>query len=156
MYRVKYMTLNNFRAILEELSGNSVAGGDASAPPGEQPPRGTWRSSDQVQYAFDAMASDVTSATFDRVAKLYGENPSPPRDAIEPNAQSSKRKTVAEELSLHSGLSPAELHRLRREFASRNHPDRVPAWQRDEATRRMTIANVLIDRALKRRAAREN
>jgi hypothetical protein len=31
----------------------------------------------------------------------------------------------------------------------RNHPDRVPDWLRDEATRRMRIANAMIDTAIR-------
>ena len=50
------------------------------------------------------------------------------------------------ELGLHSGATEAEIAILRREFALRNHPDRVPAELRDVATQRMMIANDLMDR----------
>ena len=53
---------------------------------------------------------------------------------------------VMSELGLHSGATEAEVAGLRREFALRNHPDRVPAELRDVATQRMMIANDLIDR----------
>jgi hypothetical protein len=56
---------------------------------------------------------------------------------------------VAEELGLRPGLTPAELGRIRRSFALANHPDRAAPAHRDEATRRMAIANILIDRALR-------
>jgi len=59
---------------------------------------------------------------------------------------------VAEELALDPGLSVDDLQRIRRKFALDNHPDRVAPWLREEATRRMTMANMLIDQALKRRA----
>lgn len=150
MYRVKHLRLSNFRSVLDMLGDD---GADADA--GEATPHsagydtgGTWRSSDQVQYAFDGMARAGGSAALDRVAMLYGENPATLREA--PQIMHPKR-SVAEELALHAGLSVADLHRIRRDFALRNHPDRVPRWQHDEATQRMTLANVLIDRALRRK-----
>jgi hypothetical protein len=53
---------------------------------------------------------------------------------------------IMSELGLHSSATEAEVVVLRREFALRNHPDRVPAELRDVATQRMMIANDLIDR----------
>jgi len=58
--------------------------------------------------------------------------------------------TIAVELGLNEA-KPADLGRLRRVFALKNHPDRVPAHLRQNALKRMQIANVLIDEA-KRRA----
>jgi hypothetical protein len=49
------------------------------------------------------------------------------------------------ELGLNSGFSEADIATLRREFALRNHPDRVRADLRELATRRMMIANDLMD-----------
>ena len=57
---------------------------------------------------------------------------------------------IISELGLHSGASEAEIVILRREFALRNHPDRVPAELRDVATRRMMIANDLMDQHIAR------
>jgi hypothetical protein len=57
---------------------------------------------------------------------------------------------IRSELGLHSGASEAEIVILRREFALRNHPDRVPAELRDVATRRMMIANDLMDQHIAR------
>ena len=59
---------------------------------------------------------------------------------------------LAEELSLSPDLTTEDLKRLRREFAICNHPDRVASGDRERATRRMTLVNVLIDKALKERA----
>jgi hypothetical protein len=53
---------------------------------------------------------------------------------------------IVGELGLRAGASDADITLLRREFALRNHPDRVPAELRDVATQRMMIANDLIDR----------
>lgn len=55
---------------------------------------------------------------------------------------------ILSELGLHSEATEAEIALLRREFALRNHPDRVPADLREIATQRMMIANDLMDRHL--------
>ena len=70
---------------------------------------------------------------------------SPPRSVEE---------TVALELNLTDDLRPADLERIRRTFAYRNHPDRVGPAHKMHALRRMTVANVLIDQALKTARAR--
>jgi hypothetical protein len=56
---------------------------------------------------------------------------------------------IAAELDLAGVTDIAALRRLRRDFARANHPDRVPAVWRQEATIRMMIANQLIDKALR-------
>lgn len=78
------------------------------------------------------------------------EPPPPP-----PQPPKSDQATVVEELHLTPGLTVDDLKHLRRRFAKTNHPDRVDATAREQATRRMTIANVLIDEALRsKRGAR--
>jgi hypothetical protein len=59
-------------------------------------------------------------------------------------------RPVDQELGLMPGMAPADLQRIRREFALANHPDRVAPALRDQATERMTIANMLVDQALQR------
>lgn len=71
---------------------------------------------------------------------------SPPR--------STDPKLVARELRITTRMSRADLTRLRRSFALANHPDRLTETERDIATRRMMIANELIDDAMKKRAQR--
>jgi hypothetical protein len=63
-------------------------------------------------------------------------------------------QSVADELRISAGMTLADLSRLRRQFALANHPDRVGASEREIATRRMMIANMLIDRERKRRHAK--
>ncbi|MBS0238447.1 MAG: molecular chaperone DnaJ [Proteobacteria bacterium] len=53
-------------------------------------------------------------------------------------------------LGLSSNVTEADIAMFRREFALRNHPDRVPAELRPLATQRMMIANDLIDRYVAR------
>lgn len=49
---------------------------------------------------------------------------------------------------LRQDLSIKELSRLRRRFAFENHPDRTPAAERISASRRLAIANDLVDLAI--------
>lgn len=57
---------------------------------------------------------------------------------------------VAADLGLAEGMSMAEIKSRRRSFARLNHPDGVNEAFRDAATVRMTIANRLIEQALRR------
>ena len=69
-----------------------------------------------------------------------------PPEAVDPAA-------IAAEL----GLAKADLRRLaaiRRSFAFANHPDRLPSHLRARALRRMQVANMLIDEAVRRLTAR--
>jgi hypothetical protein len=55
--------------------------------------------------------------------------------------------SIARELGLCAGMTPADLRQRRRKFMWENHPDRAPALSRDVANRRVAIANMLFDRA---------
>jgi hypothetical protein len=56
-------------------------------------------------------------------------------------------EAILAELGLTEGLTDEELTRLRRLYMWRNHPDRHRESQRASATRRVAIANMLVDRA---------
>ncbi|AYD01901.1 hypothetical protein [Neorhizobium sp. NCHU2750] len=56
---------------------------------------------------------------------------------------------IAEDLALSPQETEASLNEKRRHFAKDNHPDRVAPAFRDNATTRMKIANLMIDRAIK-------
>jgi len=60
------------------------------------------------------------------------------------------REEVAADLAITSDTSLHSLHEKRRSFAKANHPDSVAAAFRDQATTRMTLANQLIDEAIRR------
>jgi hypothetical protein len=97
----------------------------------------------------DAAEPPAPEAT---VQSVYGDG-----DAAAAGQKASQRpleEAVALELQLDDTLEPAELERARRRFALRNHPDRAGPLYRDEALRRMTVANVLVDQALKAARAR--
>ncbi|MBM7049926.1 MULTISPECIES: hypothetical protein [Rhizobium] len=60
------------------------------------------------------------------------------------------REEVAAELAITSDSTLQSLHEKRRGFAKANHPDSVAAPFREQATARMTLANQLIDEAIRR------
>ncbi|MFP3544897.1 hypothetical protein SB748_15610 [Rhizobium sp. SIMBA_035] len=57
---------------------------------------------------------------------------------------------IAAELAISSADTISSLGEKRRNFAKANHPDRVLPQFRENATRRMTLANLLIDEAVRR------
>ena len=69
-----------------------------------------------------------------------------------PELPSTEPAAIARELKLTGREKPETLDRLRREFAFRNHPDRVAPELRQRAIVRMQIANRMIDDAKGRHA----
>lgn len=59
-------------------------------------------------------------------------------------------KDVSDDLALTETMTAAEIRESRRGFALSNHPDRVAEGYREAATIRMTIANRLVEAALRR------
>jgi hypothetical protein len=122
---------------------------------------------DEAGRAFDGEDANPAAAVFqrtlDRISGLWSSRSYVPAGLLarlyaderpEAPAYVSPRSdpaSVAEELSLTPHLTADELNRVRREFALANHPDRVTPARRAQATQRMTIANTLIDQALRRR-----
>jgi hypothetical protein len=72
-----------------------------------------------------------------------GDSETGPDSLLDPNK-------ILFELGLNSDFSETDIATLRREFALRNHPDRVRRELRDLATQRMMIANDLMDRYVAR------
>lgn len=93
--------------------------------------------------------TSAASASLDLYLEHQMEKRVQPRAPLTTDPQA-----VAAELSISDRMSIADLNRLRREFALANHPDRFFDEERHDATRRMMIANMLIDNAVKQRHAR--
>lgn len=77
------------------------------------------------------------------------------QEVCEPSDPRSQGRTetaeeIARELGLRSDATVEELKRIRRLYALSNHPDVSAEGGREAATRRMQIANLLIDEALRR------
>jgi hypothetical protein len=115
----------------------------------KQPPRDGYlqRTADpQVQQAIDDLLSSPAFVPVEKLAQIYSEGRpgQAPQDLY---------RVLADELHLSPDLTVDELRKLRREFAVSNHPDRVDPAERQRATRRMSLVNVLIDKALKEKMA---
>jgi hypothetical protein len=163
MFFFKPLRLSNFRTHLEMLEEEGRAGEAGAAVHTHGAADGLWCGSVSSSCAFDELAAGGRYVPPDRLAAVYGVVPQSDGDAgagcasarCEPPRPQWRcdREGIAAELRLRSGLSRAELHRIRRDFALANHPDRVPSSWRKEANQRMTIANALIDHALKEQTA---
>jgi hypothetical protein len=83
------------------------------------------------------------AAALEEVSPRVGapeEGPSEEEPSVDPD-------DIARELGIAGIGDTGALARLRRDFAMRNHPDRVPAAQRERAEIRMRVANMLVDEA---------
>jgi hypothetical protein len=150
MFRMKSLRLGNFRSILEMLGPDGPGDGETAPPRGPTVRPGPRRAA-SFRDAFDRIPDDRRERRYiplDRLARLYGEQRP---EGTQPAVWPADDAAIAAELRLGSARNGDDLRRIRRSFAMRNHPDRVPAWLRDEATRRMTIANAMIDSAMRER-----
>lgn len=117
--------------------------------------------SGRIQVSGEALAAEYREAGADLEAELedllqrvdvppeIAQEAAPaeePLPSVEPEA-------IAIELGLGAD-TPIDFGRLRRAFASKNHPDRVAPHMRDRAAIRMQIANALIDDARRRALAK--
>jgi hypothetical protein len=156
---------DEFLKALDEARRASMTDGDApdADAPEEHASPEPQRSSELLR-AIDRMAGVLKSyISAGLLARLYTDGTSRSTHDAEPEPEpqpepppapappKSEHDAVVDELHLTPNLSSDDLARIRREFAKVNHPDRVLPPQRDEATRRMTIANSLIDEALRSR-----
>ncbi|MET0569480.1 MAG: hypothetical protein ABWZ74_10425 [Hyphomicrobiaceae bacterium] len=104
----------------------------------------------QVQQAIDDLLSSPAFVPVGKLAQLYSED-----RAETSQVPQDLYRFLADELHLSPELTVDELRKLRREFAAGNHPDRVDPAERLRATRRMSLVNGLIDKALKEKMAEE-
>ena len=147
---------DEFLRALDEARRSAMADEEEPVAP-RKPTAPAYGSADFLQTV-DRMTEKLRSyISAGLLARLYADNPSrsapkPAESKPEPEPQAppkSEHEQVLDELHLTPGLSAAALKAIRRKFAKANHPDRVAPPRRDQATRRMTIANSLIDEALR-------
>lgn len=133
----------DFASLLDDLM--------KSAPPAEPSARPTVAFG--VTPPLDAVDAFWSSVSSEFVAGIYGETAGADAPhAAEPPAVHPER--IAAELGLDRPAPHRNLDRLRRAFAFKNHPDRVPPELRERAMLRMQIANRLIDDAKRARTAK--
>ena len=73
------------------------------------------------------------------------------KSQLSPAGKTADPRSVADELHITAQMTLSDLNRLRREYALANHPYRAGSADRENATRRMMVANMLIDREIGRR-----
>lgn len=108
------------------------------------PPRSAaaaYRAMDDADDGFDGASGDPDTAATEAAPAA----PAPPAHLLRTSPEE-----IAADLGLTGKETRAQLAELRRAFARDNHPDTAPADLRANATRRMTIANMLIDETLRR------
>jgi hypothetical protein len=152
MFRMKSLRLGNFRSFLDMLGSDEQDKDDAARQPAA-------KARHQPQSFPDSPARmpdnrrERCYVPLDRLARLYGEDRP---EGAQPLYAPADDASVADELRLATARTGEDLRRIRRSFAMCNHPDRVPAWLRNEATRRMTIANALIDQAMREKLKKKS
>jgi hypothetical protein len=71
-------------------------------------------------------------------------------DGTHAHADDTLSQSIEQALGLSSNQSLAEIGAVRRQFARHNHPDRLPPSKQKIATRRMQIANQILDEATRK------
>ncbi|MBN9986649.1 hypothetical protein E0I74_02380 [Rhizobium laguerreae] len=151
-----------FQSVLERLKAEGETDEDAGAPAVHRV------SGLGTGLAFDVMAFDVmedVSTASQRVGQAYFDNldldaaaaiaeapaAAPPPEPVMPDHLARiAPEEIAAELAIAAADTQQTLNEKRRAFAKANHPDGVPELFRDNANRRMMIANLLIDEAMRR------
>ncbi|AIC28515.1 hypothetical protein IE4771_CH03434 [Rhizobium etli bv. mimosae str. IE4771] len=146
-----------FQSVLERLKAE-----DETAEDGAESPAAHRVSGLGTGLAFDVMQG--VSVASERVGEAYFDNldldaagltekPEPvpdPEPVMPEHLTRTAPQEVAAELAISAADTPLTLSEKRRAFARANHPDGVALPFRDNATKRMMLANLLIDQALRR------
>lgn len=131
-----------FARMLDEIQGNRREDRDAHV---------RLRPVGNPGFAVQFVSDPSNPITAEMLGGLYVDelvyDPSTAADMPPPNTSVSPRE-IAAELAIGADTTTAELYRLRRSFALKNHPDRLAPHYRETATRRMMIANRMIDDAI--------
>ena len=152
MINLKARERDEFLKALDEARRAALA--DDGEPIGARKPQAASYGSAEFLHTVDRMAGKLRSyVSTGLLSRLYSEGFSrpPPAEAAPepPPPPKSEHEQVVDELHITPNLTSTDLKLIRRKFAKTNHPDRVAPAVRDQATRRMTIANSLIDEALR-------
>lgn len=105
----------------------------------------------QPQHEPAYVSSNTLSQIYGSTAENFGPAKQKARESTVAPPPSIELKDVARELKLRMWHSADQIVAIRRRFAKQNHPDRVIPSHREAATTRMSIANMLVDEALRTR-----
>ncbi|MBB5666445.1 hypothetical protein GGE68_004676 [Rhizobium leguminosarum] len=146
-----------FQSVLERLKAEDVTAEEAEAPASHRVAglgsgfafdvmEGVSVASQRIGEAyFDNLDLDAAAGFVEKPASLPEPEPTMPDHLTRTAPQE-----VAAELAISAADTPLTLSEKRRAFARANHPDGVALPFRDNATKRMMLANLLIDEALRR------
>jgi hypothetical protein len=126
------------RAIFEELSER-----------GDEGPRSSARPFANTTFSLDEKQVSMADggSPWDAALAWIDEQDGPSAIIESRKNASESAEAILDELGLHDDLTFEELNQVRRLFMWRNHPDRHSEADRETATRRVAIANMLVDRA---------
>ena len=150
----------DFASLLDDLFVAKPPADDTVRPPSI--PFDFLSVADELHSGRIRVSSDEAAAEYRRtneefeaeLAALLGQaEPLLAGDAAE-GLPSIEPAAIAVELGLDRAKAAADFGRLRRSFAFKNHPDRVAPHLRQRAMVRMQVANMLIDDAKRRAAAK--
>lgn len=146
-----------FHSVVERLQAENAAAPEEAAPGFSHRVAG-------LNLSFAVSAAETDSTRHHRMTWAYSDimedqpgpeaakAPEPPPEPVMPaHLGILDVSAIAAELDIGEATTIAELNEKRRRFARDNHPDRVHENFRGNATVRMTIANQLIDKALRQR-----
>ncbi len=106
---------------------------------------------ESLSEAVEGPAREPAASLSSRYEAPPPEGPARSESASEAAATlAAKKRQTGPPVTLAPGLEVEEIRRQRRQYALDHHPDRVPADQREEASRAMAQANAEFDRALER------
>ncbi|MBX4941331.1 hypothetical protein [Rhizobium binae] len=147
-----------FQSVLERLRAeDQTAEDDAEAPAAHRVAGlGTGFAFDVIE-GVSVASQRIGEAYFDNLDFDAAEGPVekprpllPPEPVMPDHLTRTTPQEVAGELAISAADTPLTLGVKRRAFARANHPDGVALPFRDNATKRMMLANLLIDEALRR------
>ena len=144
-----------FQSVLERLKAENGAV-EEDSPAGHRVPGLNTGLAFDVMEGVSAASQRVDQAYFDTIereapAEAAAPEPPPEPEPVMPeHLTRTSPQEVAAELALSESDTLQTLGEKRRAFAKANHPDRVATPFRDNATRRMKLANLLIDEAMRR------
>ena len=144
-----------FQSVLERLKAEDEAAGEAEEPAAHRVPGFSTGLAFDVMEGVSAASQRVSEAYFDNLApEPAGKEALPAAPEPEPVMPEHLARVAPEEIAAELSISSADtlqtLSEKRRAFAKANHPDGVAQPFRDNANKRMTIANLLIDEAMRR------
>ncbi|MBX5136234.1 hypothetical protein HJB79_04115 [Rhizobium lentis] len=142
-----------FQSVLERLRAEEEPPEETQAPAAHRVSGLATGLAFDVMQGISVASQRIGEAYFDNLASEPAAEEAPPPQP-EPVMPNHLARIAPEEIAIELAIAAADtqqtLNEKRRAFAKANHPDGFAAPFRDNANRRMMIANLLIDEAMRR------